>query len=90
MKTYTRIFEYNVRCLLRDAFKAVVGEDKAVEIVDGLQDKIHLSISFDEISIVIFCDKFTAEFLASKLSFDGFNAKEYEHDIQRIELIKKI
>ena len=90
MKTYTRIFEYNVRCLLRDAFKAIVGEDKAVEIVDGLQDRVHLSFSFDEISIVIYCDKFTAEFLASKLSWEGFKANEYESDIQRIELIKKI
>jgi hypothetical protein len=90
MKTYTGCIESEIRYLLKDAFESVVGHDKAVDIVDGLNDRIHISVSLREISMVIYCDAFTAEFLARKLSFEGFNAKEYEKDIERIELIKKI
>ena len=90
MKFYTGCIESEIRYFLKDAFNSVVGHDKAVEIVDSLNDRIHISVCLKEISIVIYCDNFTAEFLARKLSFEGFNAKEYENDIQRIELIKKV
>lgn len=90
MKIYTGCIESEIRYLLKDAFKSVVGHDKAVDIVNSLNDRIHITVCLKEISIVIYCDNFTAEFLASKLSWEGFNAKEYENDIQRIELIKKI
>lgn len=90
MKIYTGCIEAEIRYLLKDAFESVVGHDKAVNIVNNLNDRIHISVCLKEISIVIYCDNFTAEFLTNKLSFEGFNAKEYENDIQRIELIKKI
>lgn len=90
MKIYTKCLEIEIKCLLEDAFKSVLGYDKAVETVNALKDRIHLSVCLREISIVIYCDAFTAEFLANKLSWEGFNAKEYEKDIERIELIKKI
>lgn len=90
MKIYTKCLENEIRLLLEDSFESVLGYDKAVDVVDGLKDRIHISVCLKEISIVIYCDIFTAEFLAKKLSWEGFNAKEYESDIQRIELIKKI
>ena len=90
MKIYTNCIESEIRYLLKDAFESVLGHEKAVDVVEGLNDRLHICVCLKEISIVIYCDNFTAEFLARKLSFEGFNAKEYENDIERIELIKKI
>ena len=90
MKIYTNCIAGEVRVLLRDAFESVLGYDKAIDAFDALDKSVHVSVTLKEISITIYCDVFTAEFLARKLSFDGFKAKEYEKDINRIELIKEI
>lgn len=90
MKTYTGCIESQISNLIEEAFEFVIGATQAKNALKELKGHLSISVSLNTVEISIFCDYFTASFLATKLNQDGFISKGYETDIERVLLVKNI
>lgn len=90
MKTYTGCIESQITHLIREAFESVIDAKQADTALEQLKEHLSISVSFNTIEVSIYCNYFTALFLATRLEKEGFVFKGYETDIERISLVRSI
>lgn len=90
MKTYTGCIESQISNLIEEAFEFVVGTTQAKNALKELKGHLSINVSLNTVEISIFCDYFTASFLAKRLAKEGFNSKGYDTDIERVSFVRNI
>ena len=90
MKTYTGCIESQISNLIEESFECVIGAKQAENALKELKGHLSISVSLNTVEICIFCDYFTASFLATRLKKEGFTSKGYETDIERVSFVRNI